>query len=348
MQQENKNTEADYLKVIAKLINVILILLLIIVILTIINFSGVGSGIKKEEKIYEPKTQEKSDDKKISAWHGPDTSEVSKEEDSGSIRYGRQLISATSFYFGPKGKINSGTNGMNCQNCHLEAGSKAYGNNYGAVASTYPKFRERSGTIETISKRVNDCFQRSLNGPALDTAGKEMLAIVAYIKWLGKDVPKGEKPLGTGIQDISYLERAADPTKGKTIYDLKCRSCHEDSGQGRLNAESSGYQYPPLWGKHSYTNGAGLYRLSRFASYVKYNMPLGTSFEDQKLSEEEAWDVAAFVNSQPRPAKDVSKDWPALKSKPVDHPFGPYADKFSELQHKYGPFAPIASARTIK
>ena len=74
-------------------------------------------------------------------------------------------------------------------------------------------------------------------------------------------------------------------------------------------------------------------------------MPQGTNNDAPNLSDEEAWDVAAFVNSQPRPKKDLSKDWPKLKGKPVDHPFGPYADKFSELQHKYGPFKEIAEAK---
>ena len=63
------------------------------------------------------------------------------------------------------------------------------------------------------------------------------------------------------------------------------------------------------------------------------------------LTTEEAWDVAAFVNSQPRPQKDISKDWPDISKKPVDHPFGPYTDGFSEQQHKFGPFAPIVEAR---
>ncbi|MDB5281378.1 MAG: cytochrome, partial [Bacteroidota bacterium] len=61
-----------------------------------------------------------------------------------------------------------------------------------------------------------------------------------------------------------------------------------------------------------------------------------------QVSDEEAWNVAAFVTSQARPTKDLSKDWPKISSKPVDHPFGPYADTFSVKQHKYGPFLSIA------
>ena len=346
MEEEHKNKEPDYLTVIAKLINVILILLMIIVILVVINFTGIGKSEKYEEKIYLEHTSapmEKTESQ--AAWNAPDTMDVDKESNAELIRYGRDLVANTSHYFGPRGRIFQSTNGMNCQNCHLNAGTKPYGNNYGAVASTYPKFRERSGSIESIHKRVNDCFERSLNGKAIDSVSKEMQAIVSYIKWLGKDVPKKERPLGAGISEIPYLERAADPLKGKVVYDLKCKSCHGSSGEGKQNEDGKSYQYPPLWGAYSYNIGAGLYRLSRFASYVKYNMPQGASFENQQLSNEEAWDVAAFVNSQPRPQKDLSEDWPKLSGKPVDHPFGPYADVFTEEQHKYGPFEPIAAAK---
>lgn len=67
--------------------------------------------------------------------------------------------------------------------------------------------------------------------------------------------------------------------------------------------------------------------------------------KEPALSDEEAWDVAAFVNSQPRPEKELSKDWPDISKKPIDHPFGPYSDGFNERQHKYGPFQPIVNAR---
>lgn len=285
---------------------------------------------------------------KESLWQPPSISQAPYNEEGDLIRYGRDLIANTSYYLGPRGRVAAITNGMNCQNCHLDAGTKLWGNNYSAVYSTYPRFRDRSGTIENIHKRINDCIERSLNGKKLDTTSREIRAVYAYMKWLGQNVPKDVKPGGAGITDLPYLTRAADPVKGRIVYMQNCQRCHGPEGAGVLSADSIKYVYPPLWGKHSYNMGAGLYRLSRFAGYVKDNMPFGIRHDSTQLTNEEAWDVAAFVNSQPRPAKDYSKDWPDISRKPVDYPFGPYSDGFSEKQHKYGPFGPIKELRDQK
>lgn len=279
-----------------------------------------------------------------STWVGPsiylDNSTVGEEREL--IIYGQELIAHTSKYLGPKGSVAQITNGMNCQNCHLQAGAKAWGNNYGAVFSTYPKFRDRSGQVESIYKRVADCMERSLNGTAVDSNSKEFKAINAYIKWLGQDVQKGEKPHGSGIEKLPFLDRAADPKKGQIVYTAQCQSCHGANGEGQLTLDELEYAYPPLWGPHSYNDGAGLFRLSNFAGYVKNNMPyLLTSHDNPKLTTEECWDVAAYVNSQSRPHKEQSKDWPKYDKKPIDFAFGPYADSFPESQHKYGPYKPI-------
>jgi thiosulfate dehydrogenase len=261
-------------------------------------------------------------------------------------RYGHELIANTSYYLGPKGIVAQITNGMNCQNCHLNGGTLPWGNNYGAVASMYPQFRARSGSLETIVKRISDCMERSLNADkAIDSNSKEMRSIIAYMNWLGDGIPKGRAPKGSGIMNIPYLDRAADPQKGKVVYVSKCQRCHGVDGHGQKKTDGL-YEYPPLWGKDSYNTAAGLYRLSRFAGYVKNNMPFGeVEYHNPLLTDEEAWDVAAFVNSQPRPSKIFKEDWPDISKKPFDHPFGPFTDGFSEEQHKYGPFKPIIEAR---
>jgi thiosulfate dehydrogenase len=286
-------------------------------------------------------SKQHSADSSAQDWRAPDISTLDSSAESDLIRYGRELVANTSYFLGPKGIVAQITNGMNCQNCHLQAGTKPWGNNYSAVNSTYPLYRDRSGSLETINKRISDCIERSLNGKAPDSTSREMMAIRKYIEWVGSDVPKQTKPKSSGITRLPYLDRAADTAKGRLVYMSKCQRCHGENGEGiRNNGAGSFYVYPPLWGDNSYNTAAGLYRLSRFAGYVKDNMPFDKN-SDTVISVEEAWDVAAFVNSQPRPYKQFKQDWPDISKKPIDHPFGPYADGFSETQHKYGPFKPI-------
>ncbi len=285
--------------------------------------------------------------KKDKLWVSPDTSLIPKTEAGNIIRYGRKLITQTSQYLGPKGKIKAITNGMNCQNCHLEGGTKPYGNNYGSVASMYPRFRDRSNSFESIEKRVNDCIERSLNGKALDSLSMEMKAIVAYIQWLGKDVTKGENAKGSGLMDMTYLDREADSLKGHQLYEIKCLSCHGTQGEGIMRFSGAEYLYPPLWGEHSFNTGAGLFRISNFAKYIRANMPQGATYDRPQLNEEESWDISAYVLSMPRSEKKFPQDWPKIETKPIDHPFGPYADSFSEAQHKYGPFLQIIRTKKV-
>lgn len=71
-------------------------------------------------------------------------------------------------------------------------------------------------------------------------------------------------------------------------------------------------------------------------------MPVGATFVDPVMSDEDTFDVAAFINSQPRPEKsDLDKDFPDRLRKPVDAPFPPWIDGFNAEQHKFGPFDPI-------
>ena len=153
-----------------------------------------------------------------SLWSPPDFDAVPPGDSGDLIRYGKELITNTSFYLGPRGIVSTTTNGMNCQNCHMDAGTRNFALPLSAVASSFPKWLERSERMQGIEDRVNDCLQRSLNGNPLDSTNYEMRAFVAYLKWLGHEVPKGVKPKGSGIQPIAFLDRAADPEKGRIVY----------------------------------------------------------------------------------------------------------------------------------
>lgn len=346
--EQDDKMQQGLVPVISKLILVIVVLVIGLIAMPIIfyytnlpdkpkdkisNADAAGSEVKKDAVAY---------------WTAPEVSSITDAKQKEQVEYGKELIAHTAKYLGPNGSVLKISNGLNCQNCHLQAGTAVFGNNYGSVASLYPKFRARSGSTENIYKRVNDCFERSLNGKAIDTAGKEMQAIVAYINFLGTNVEKGKKAEGSGFKDLAFLDRAADPEKGLTIYTAKCQSCHQANGEGLFNGDKTEYTFPALWAKSSFNDGAGLNRISNFAKYVKYNMPQGTTYQSPQLSDEEAWDVSAYILSQPRPHINVPKDWPDKSKKPFDHPFGPYADNFNEKQHKFGPFKPIIEEQKKK
>ena len=336
-EQEDKRTEG-LVSVINKLLFVIVVLVIGIVAMPFILLYNNQSD---KEKITTAAEIKKTDT--TNYWAEPDINTISDAKQKEQVAYGKELIAHTSKYLGPNGSVIKISNGMNCQNCHLQAGTAVFGNNYGSVASLYPKFRARSGSIENVYKRVNDCIERSLNGKAIDTLGKEMQAIVAYINFIGSNVQKGKKAAGSGFKELAWLDRAANPEMGQIVYTAKCQSCHQANGEGVFTTDKTEYTYPVLWGKNSFNDGAGLYRISNFAKYVKYNMPQGVTHLSTQLADEEAWDVAAYIISQTRPHINVPKDWPDISKKPVDHPFGPYVDAFSEKQHKYGPFKPIVN-----
>lgn len=184
-----------------------------------------------------------------------------------------------------------------------------------------------------------------MNGKALPLESTEMKAFVAYMKWLSTGIPVGATIKGAGTRPIKEPARAANPERGKQVYAEVCAACHGEDGQGVRKGQvgdGEGYQFPPLWGPDSYNNGAGMYRQLTAAAFVHSNMPLGTTHEAPVISDEDAYDVIAFVNSQPRPHKaDLDKDFPNRLRKPVDMPFPPFADGFSAEQHKYGPYDPI-------
>jgi len=284
---------------------------------------------------------EKKPGAKPAIWTPPDSNAMPAGDAGKMVRYGKELLTHTAEYFGPQGSIAHLSNGMNCQNCHLAGGTRVFGNNYALVAANYPKLSYRSGKLQPISQRIADCFMRSMDGTVPDTNGREVKAMIAYLLWIGQGVKKGQKLYGNATEKLPYLKTVADPVKGQVIYITKCKVCHGERGQGTFAADKRSYTYPPLWGPHSFNDGAGMYRIGNLAGFVKNNMPFGTTYKNPQLSNEDAWNVAAYVCAQPRPHFDAHNDWKDLKNKPIDIPFGPYADTFSEHQHKFGPFGPM-------
>lgn len=258
------------------------------------------------------------------------------------IKFGYDILKNTPQYLGPDSKQKYAGNHLACTNCHLNVGTKPYGAPWVGVTKRFPQFKGRENDTISIQQRVNGCMMRSMNGKALPNNSKEMKAIVAYMEWLSKDTEQGNKIKGKGFLKPQIPNRKVDLTAGKTIFETKCASCHNVNGLGAFNQELGKYTYPPLWGDDSYNNGAGMNRVLTAMQFIKGNMPLGATYDNPLLTDEEAYDVAGYINSKNRPQKsNLDKDFPDLKLKPVSCPYPPYADSFPLEQHQFGPFPEI-------
>ncbi len=286
-----------------------------------------------------------------SMWTVPEIGALPRDAHGLLVRQGRDLVTATYAYIGPNvpdaSKRYAGNN-LACANCHLEAGAKKFGLPLFGLYGDFPQYSARTGGEISIEDRVNSCMTRSMNGRALAVDAPEMQAIIAYIKFLSSGVAPGQRVPGMGSGQMPELDRAADPQRGRPVYARICAACHNSDGSGvpyDVAKTDLGYVDPPLWGPNTFNDGAGMARLITLANFIHFNMPHGTDYFDPRLSVEQAWDVAAYVLSQSRPNfAGSARDFPDLLLKPVDTPYGPYADHFSARQHKYGPFAPIRAA----
>jgi len=285
----------------------------------------------------------------LTLWTASDIATAGDDSLGKLVKYGRALVADTANQIGPTASDSAqrfSGNNLNCQSCHLQAGTKAYAMPLVGVWGQFPQYRGREGEVVILETRINGCLERSMNGRALPLDGREMKAFLAYMKWLSAGIPDGAKLVGAGTLRVKEPGRIADLTKGAKVYAELCAVCHADNGQGQRAESGAGYQFPPLWGPDSYNNGAGMNRLLTAAAFAKHNMPIGTTFDAPLLTDDDAYDVAAYINSQPRPEKsNLERDYPNRLQKPVDTAYGPHADGFSAEQHKYGPYESIRARR---
>jgi thiosulfate dehydrogenase len=259
----------------------------------------------------------------VTAWEFPknpltdpslDGSQLSNE-----IRWGFQIFTNTraeAARFSPSR--------MSCNNCHLNGGQREKSLPLVGITGMFPEYNRRSGRLFTLADRIVDCFLRSQNGTGNSNAGeelpsltaKEVLAVSAYLTWLSQGFEVGKNPPWRGQNTIpaSKLIPVArlEPAKGEAMFKERCITCHGMDGQG----VAIGDKRPgPLWGPDSWNDGAGAARVYTLAGIIRYSMPY---LDPGSVTDVDAQQLAAFINSRPRPAFPFKeRDYRAEKL-PVD------------------------------
>jgi len=226
---------------------------------------------------------------------GPADSLIPAGPFGAAVRRGRAILSATR-----DSLPDHVGNKLRCTSCHLDAGRRENGTWVGVFAR-YPQYRARSGVVETIEYRVNDCFRRSMNGTAIDPAGPEMRDILAYFAFLSQGTTIEGSATGSSTRLQKWAAFSADTAAGARVFAASCAKCHGVSGEGTAVA-------PPVWGPQSYNLGAGMTRVRTAAEFISRNMPFDAP---GTLADSQAFNVAAYVNAHPRPDfRGKENDWP--------------------------------------
>jgi thiosulfate dehydrogenase len=224
----------------------------------------------------------------------PPDSEIPNSELGRAIRRGKALLANTGDSL--PGNVGSA---LRCFSCHLQEGTQVRSLPLVGVYSRFPQYRSRNGLVNLLEDRINDCFERSLNGKALPRDGGDMRDIVAWLAWISRGVPPPGAVRGMGIGNVEML--GGDTARGREVFARVCTRCHGPDGQGTTLA-------PPLWGPRSFNIGAGMARLRTATAFIRYNMPNDGAVT---LTDQQATDVAAYIVSRPRP--DFARkalDWP--------------------------------------
>lgn len=180
-------------------------------------------------------------------------------------------------------------NRLSCTNCHLAAGTQANAAPMWAAFASYPAYQAKFDRVVTLEDRIGQCFRFSENGFAPSKDSQVMLALLAYMRTLAQGRVVGAED-GRGFPTLRRPAASPSPRNGQLVYAQRCASCHGPAGAGAAG-------FPPLWGMQSFSRGAGMNNNDVLAGFIRANMPLGKA----DLSEQEAWDVAAWINRQLRP-----------------------------------------------
>lgn len=223
------------------------------------------------------------------AFTPPPDSAISKNKFGDMVRFG-EIVFRDTQHNAPSFVGNS----LQCSNCHIDGGRLASSAPLWAAYVSYPAYRAKDGRVNTFAERMQGCFRFSMNGKAPPLGDKVLVALESYAYFLATGMPTAGAPKHGYVK---LAPTAFDYRRGEQVYTQHCALCHGADGSGQASADGETV-FPPLWGARSYNWGAGMSEINNAAAFVRANMPFG---EGGTLTAQEAWDVAAYIDSQERP-----------------------------------------------
>ncbi len=212
-------------------------------------------------------------------------------EDAAAVLLGERIFGDT-----PRYAPQYAGNSLSCRHCHTDRGRSPVSAPMWAAVPQYPKYRSKNRRVNTLAMRIEGCFRYSENGTPPPADSPEMAALISYMHWLATGLPIGIKPSAAGYPVLAEPGSKPDRERGRAVYAASCSVCHGETGQGSRVAGAQ--VIPPLWGPQSFNWGAGMHSVDKAASFILHNMPFGAV---GTLTPQQAWDVAAWIDSQPRP-----------------------------------------------
>ncbi len=234
----------------------------------------------------------------------PASAEPAEDKHTEIVRLGEAIVRNTTSH--PLSKNFVG-NSLNCTSCHLDNGRHPKAGTFLGTATAYPAWSPRENRVITLEDRVLNCFMRSCNGVRPPLGSEVSVAVTTYITSLSQGIPirmNPARPVGPGaIKLLAVKIEQADINRGATLYNSRCAECHQKDGQGDKGR-------PPVWGERSYNDGAGLSSVENLAAWLKVAMPL----DDTDLTDQQAVDIAVYVNSHERPHFELIKHLPTREN----------------------------------
>jgi thiosulfate dehydrogenase len=208
------------------------------------------------------------------------------------VRLGKQLFQDTAT--NPESRPYVGKDDKaTCNSCHRKEGTDLDALPLFGAAAAYPA--DVDGKVMTLEGRIAQCFATHLDGSAPPPGSPALLALSTYVTSLSEGRRMAMSVTGGGPRALAPIARDApfwsrtDAAAGKVLYGQKCAACH--------GADGSGGGGPAVWGPGAWNAGAALARAPKLAAYLQKAMAAYAG----SLSDEQARDLAAFVDSQPRP-----------------------------------------------